>query len=87
MTTIGYGDILARTFTERIFAAFVCILSSFMFAFSMSSVSDILKSFSSKDDDFKSKMAVLNVYMKKRKLNIELQTRVKKYFENQFNEN
>lgn len=41
MTTIGYGDIYPATFGERIFGAFVCVLSSFMFAFSMSLVSNL----------------------------------------------
>ena len=84
MTTIGYGDILPTTFAERIFASFVCVLSSFMFAFSMSSISDIIKSFSQKNEDYKIKMALVNMYMKKRRLNLELQTRVRKYYENQF---
>jgi len=72
MTTIGYGDILPVTFAERIFALFICVLSSFIFAFSMSSISDIIRSISSENENYKTQMALLNLYMKKRKLNLEL---------------
>lgn len=48
----------------------------------MSSISDIIRSISSENENYKTQMALLNLYMKKRKLNLELQIRVRKYYEN-----
>lgn len=38
MTTIGYGDIIPATFRERLFSIVMCVIASFIFAFSMSSI-------------------------------------------------
>ncbi|KAL4484634.1 hypothetical protein ABPG74_019811 [Tetrahymena malaccensis] len=83
MTTIGYGDITPFTYRERIFALVFCILSCFLFAFTMGSIGEILKQFSLKGEEFKQKMEMLNHYMKKRNLSTDLQVRVRKFYENQ----
>ncbi|EAS01569.2 cation channel family protein (macronuclear) [Tetrahymena thermophila SB210] len=83
MTTIGYGDITPYTFRERIFALVFCVLSCFLFAFTMGSIGEILKQFSLKGEEFKQKMEMLNHYMKKRNLSTDLQVRVRKFYENQ----
>ncbi|EAS01567.2 cation channel family protein (macronuclear) [Tetrahymena thermophila SB210] len=83
MTTIGYGDITPTTYRERIFALIFCILSCFLFAFTMGSIGEIVKQFSLKGEEFKQKMEMLNLYMKKRNLSSNLQVRVRKYYENQ----
>ncbi|KAL4474473.1 hypothetical protein ABPG72_016151 [Tetrahymena utriculariae] len=83
MTTIGYGDITPTTYRERIFALIFCILSCFLFAFTMGSIGEIVKQFSLKGNEFKQRMEMLNLYMKKRNLGPNLQVRVRKYYENQ----
>ncbi|KAL4474474.1 hypothetical protein ABPG72_016152 [Tetrahymena utriculariae] len=83
MTTIGYGDITPITYRERIFALVFCLLSCFLFAFTMGSIGEILKQFSLKGEEFKQKMEMLNHYMKKRNLSMDLQVRVRKFYENQ----
>ncbi|EWS72989.1 cation channel family protein (macronuclear) [Tetrahymena thermophila SB210] len=83
MTTIGFGDISPITYRERIFTLIFCILSCFLFAFTMGSIGEIVKQFSLKGEEFKQKMEMLNHYMKKRNLSQNLQVRVRKYYENQ----
>lgn len=42
MCTVGYGDVTPMTYRERIFATFICLLASFLFAFSMNSIGKII---------------------------------------------
>jgi hypothetical protein len=42
MCTVGYGDISPTTYRERIFVIFMCLLASFLFAFSMNSIGKII---------------------------------------------
>ena len=43
MCTLGYGDIIPVTTIEMIYTIGVTLISCFVFAFSMASISDILK--------------------------------------------
>ncbi|KAL4511170.1 hypothetical protein ABPG73_008248 [Tetrahymena malaccensis] len=83
MTTIGFGDVTPITYRERIFTLIFCMLSCFLFAFTMGSIAEIVKQFSLKGEEFKQKMQMLNLYMKKRNLSQNLQVRVRKFYENQ----
>ena len=44
MTTVGYGDITAQNQVEMIISSIVMFLSSYAFAYTMSSIGIILKS-------------------------------------------
>ena len=42
MTTIGYGDVVANSYREKIFCIFVAIVSSVFFCFSLNNIGIIL---------------------------------------------
>lgn len=84
MTTLGYGDITPVTESnnnleiirilnsikvEQVFAISIGLLSTVVFAFSVSMIGEILKDISKRHSEFRSKMSVIDTYMNKRKLN------------------
>ena len=56
-------------------------MSSFVFAYSMNSIGEILKEMGRKESKFKERMGYLNDYMEKRDLDPLLQMKVRKYFQ------
>ena len=66
---------------EKIFTIGVTLISCFVFGFSVNQIGDILKEFFRIEEEFKDKMAKLNIYMKKRELDDDVSVKVRKYFE------
>ncbi|KAL4474221.1 hypothetical protein ABPG72_001760 [Tetrahymena utriculariae] len=81
MITVGYGDITPNTTVERIFVIFICLVGCGVFAYSVNSIGSIISAITQKSTNFRQKMSLLTIHMKKRGLNTELQMKVKKYFE------
>lgn len=81
MCTLGYGDIVPVTSGEKLFTICVTLISCFVFGYSVNSIGDILKEFLRVEEEFKGKMAKLNMYMKQRELNDDVSVKVRKYFE------
>lgn len=63
------------------FSITVTLISCFVFGYSVNQIGDILKEFFRIEEEFKVKMAKLNIYMKKRELNDDVSVKVRKYFE------
>ncbi|EAR96926.2 cyclic nucleotide-binding domain protein (macronuclear) [Tetrahymena thermophila SB210] len=80
MTTLGYGDITPKTEIEQVFATSVGLLSTVIFAFSVSLIGEILKDISKRSSEFRSQMGKIETYLNKRKLNQKLKVKVRKYF-------
>ncbi|EAR92302.2 cation channel family protein (macronuclear) [Tetrahymena thermophila SB210] len=81
MITVGYGDITPTTTVERIFVILICLVGCGVFAYSVNSIGSIISAITQKSTNFRQKMSLLTIHMKKRGLNTELQMKVKKYFE------
>jgi hypothetical protein len=54
------------------FVIIVGIITSFVFAYTMNSVSTLLKDLSQKEEVFKEKLGILNHYMRSRNLNKDI---------------
>ena len=81
MITVGYGDIIAYTAIERVFAIIVMLMSCGVFAYSLNSVGSIFQEMYKKDNEFRAKIVDITYYMKKRNINKALQLKVKRYLE------
>mmetsp|Transcript_6635 Transcript_6635/g.16576 ORF Transcript_6635/g.16576 Transcript_6635/m.16576 type:complete len:559 (+) Transcript_6635:423-2099(+) len=74
-TTIGYGDISARTTGERLFSLFAMISGAGLFAYVLGGLSSLVQSLDSSSVNFRRTMDDLNQYMKFRKLPKNLRMR------------
>ncbi|KAM3146812.1 hypothetical protein pb186bvf_000966 [Paramecium bursaria] len=79
--TIGYGDISPTTDIEKIYVVSVALLVCGVLAYSISTIGNIFKQMSEKQDLFKTKMKILIRYMRARRLSPQIQLQVKKFYE------
>ncbi|CAD8194623.1 unnamed protein product [Paramecium pentaurelia] len=79
--TVGYGDIVPQTDIERIFVILMAMVICGLFGYTISSIGNILRQLTEKEQIYKQKMMQLNNYVKKRQLSKQLILSVRKYFE------
>ncbi|CAD8107224.1 unnamed protein product [Paramecium primaurelia] len=79
--TVGYGDIVPQTDLERIFVILMAMVICGLFGYTISSIGNILRQLTEKEQIYKQKMMQLNNYVKKRQLSKQLILSVRKYFE------
>ncbi|KAL4494236.1 hypothetical protein ABPG73_018755 [Tetrahymena malaccensis] len=65
MTTIGYGDITAKTTEERLVMIFFTLISCGIFGYIINSIGSILADIKQKSDKYLTELAKLNQYFKK----------------------
>lgn len=80
MSTIGYGDILPNTKTERIFTILAMIFGTSVFAYVVGSVCGIVANLDKKSTEFYELMDQLSQFGKENKIAPELLSRLKAYF-------
>jgi len=81
MNTIGFGDIVSKNYYEKIFNIFFIYIGCSVFAYMFNSIGIILQNINKKDRDFKTKMYVINGYMKEKNVNFQLRSKIRNYFE------
>ncbi|CAD8208172.1 unnamed protein product [Paramecium octaurelia] len=79
--TIGYGDIVPQTDLERIYVIIMAMVICGLFGYTISSIGNILKQLTEKEELFKQQMMHINSFLKKKKINKQLMLQVRKYFE------
>ncbi|CAD8200402.1 unnamed protein product [Paramecium pentaurelia] len=79
--TIGYGDIVPQTDVERIYVIIMAMVICGLFGYTISSIGNILKQLTEKEQQFKQQMMHINNFLKKKKINKQLMLQVRKYFE------
>lgn len=79
MTTVGYGDYSSTSQIEKIFNVIVMLMSSALFAYSISTINGILNSFEHDEIEITNKLVSINHYMKNNNIPNDLQRRVRKY--------
>ena len=81
MLTVGYGDIVPVTISEKI----VCMVAMFMacavFGYSMNMVNALMLEMDESKIKFRQTMTTLNHYMTKKRVSNEIKIRVKRYLE------
>lgn len=81
MITVGYGDILPATTNEMIFAVFIMVFSSGIFAFTMSSINNLLQQMDQNKFYYKQALVSLNMYMRKKRVSPDVKIKVRRYLE------
>lgn len=81
MTTIGYGDITPITLEEKLFIIIVALISTNVFAYTFSQISEIMKNEELKKRSYNKLMQGINNEMSKRGFSSHLQHKVRKFYE------
>mmetsp|Transcript_17614 Transcript_17614/g.27611 ORF Transcript_17614/g.27611 Transcript_17614/m.27611 type:complete len:612 (-) Transcript_17614:717-2552(-) len=81
LTTVGYGDISARTPQEQTFSMVMMLVGVTWYAFIVSSMSTIMSSFDAKNKALREKMLCVNEFIRTTKLPRELAVQVRGFFE------
>lgn len=81
MTTIGYGDIVPNTRNQYIFAILVEFGGVGLFGYIIGSITSLLANLDLSKTQFREKLEKLTVFMKSRHIPIELQQKIRLYYE------
>ncbi|CAD8207910.1 unnamed protein product [Paramecium pentaurelia] len=81
MITVGYGDLTPQNQAERVCANFSMFLACGVFAFSFNSIGLMLTNLNSRQVLYKKSVNLLNQYLIKNQIKIELQQRIRNYYD------
>lgn len=87
LTTVGYGDIVAFTKEERIFALIIMSFGVAFYSYTISNLSTIIASIDSKSLNMKARISALNEFAKATKLPEDLKQRIKSHILLNYEEN
>lgn len=82
ITTVGYGDMSAVTFTEKIICIFIMITGVIAFSLASGALTNYISQQEQKSEKYESKMNVLEQLQKDHKLKRNLYLRIRKNIEN-----
>ena len=80
ITTVGYGDIMMKRTSERVYAILCMFLGAVLFAYMMSNVAQLVRDMDATSTAMRQRMDSINNYMRYRDLPPELQLRIRKYY-------
>ena len=81
MTTVGYGDILPFTISEKLYAMFSMIVACGVFAYTVGSIGSLVSKQNAVHNEYKEQLVAVNRIMRKKELPHELQFRARRYLE------
>ena len=81
LTTIGYGDIVPSTDSERIFTLVSQLIATLVFGYLLSTISTIVDSIDPNATLIQQQIDRVKVYLRWHKVPLELATRIRRYFE------
>lgn len=81
LTTVGYGDISARTPYEQVYAMVMMLVGVSWYAYIVSSMSTIMASFDAQNSAVRDKMNCVNEFIRSAKLPKNLGKQVRDFFE------
>jgi len=81
LTTVGYGDISARTPSEQAFSMIMMLMGVSWYAYVVGSMSTIMSSFDRQNKQVREKMLAVNTFIMDAKLKPELAAQIRNYFE------
>jgi len=85
MSTIGYGDVVAKTTTERVVATFGMFIGSSIFAYIVGAVTGTVATMGARKTEFYELMDAVNGYMEEVQLPNPIRMRIREYFRHRFN--
>ena len=81
LTTVGYGDITARTPQEQIYSMIMMLLGVSWYAYVVSSMSTIMNTFDAQNKAIRDKLICVNSFIRSAKLPRPIAKQIKNYFE------
>lgn len=81
LTMVGFGDITAQTFTERIFAIMWMIIGVGFYSFAIGNVGSILANMDKRSSELKDKMNIFNDFCLKVRIPMFVKEKVLRFFE------
>lgn len=81
LTTVGYGDISARTPQEQIYSMIMMLLGVSWYAYVVSCMSTVMSTFNAQNKAVRDKMMCVNEFARAAKLPRELSKNVREFFE------
>eukprot|EP00736_Rhodelphis_marinus_P013098 Rmarinus@m.20171 len=81
MTTVGYGDIIASTTNEKLYAVGAMILGGYLFGLVIGNISNVISDEHSSSHMYNLKMKSLKEFLYYRQVPSELQTRIRRFYE------
>ena len=81
MNTVGFGDITPRNQIEITFTVCFIYFACGLFAYTINSIGLILQNIDRSEREFKRNMNILNGYMRQKKINFNLRTKIRNYLE------
>ena len=81
MLTVGYGDIVPVTISEKIVCMVAMLMASVVFGYSMNMVNALMLEMGHNKIIYRQTMTTLNHYMTKKRVSNEIKIRVKRYLE------
>jgi len=85
MSTIGYGDVVAKTTAERVVATFGMFIGSSIFAYIVGAVTGTVATMGARKTEFYELMDAVNAYMEEVQLPNAIRMRIREYFRHRFN--
>lgn len=85
MSTIGYGDVVAKTTAERVVATFGMFIGSSIFAYIVGAVTGTVATMGARKTAFYELMDAVNGYMEEVQLPKQVRMRIREYFRHRFN--
>lgn len=79
MTTVGYGDVTPQNPTEVVFATFLLLIATVVFAALMGSLTDVITSLSTEKNIVREKVSMLSRYMSWRAMPVQLYINVRSH--------
>jgi hypothetical protein len=86
LTTVGYGDISIGTTTERLMSILWMFFGVGFYSFTIGNLASIISSIDSKAAHLQQKVSILADFSKRKKLPEELETRIRRFIENNHEE-
>jgi hypothetical protein len=79
MSTVGYGDITAKTTPERALSIFNILIACGVYGYFLNIIGEIIVDYHRINNDIKRKMYVINRYMQERSVSSEVQMQIRQY--------
>ncbi|CAD8177923.1 unnamed protein product [Paramecium pentaurelia] len=79
MVTVGYGDITPQNEYEMLCAILIMFIASIIFGYSLNSIGIILKNINDRQQKFRKSQLLINSYMNKNQVSLQLQCKVRNY--------
>ncbi|KAL4438361.1 hypothetical protein ABPG74_009784 [Tetrahymena malaccensis] len=81
ITTIGYGDVVAKNDNERIFVIFMSLTSTGVLGYTINRMNNILDEYYKLNNQFRTQLSDINFYMNQREVSQIIQNRARNYLE------